>query len=58
MSIFRKSEDHHAGSGLDKPDPKTLTEKITDTVKATLPSAQKTNRNAVGPNATEIPPSD
>ncbi len=32
-----KHDEHHAGSGLDKPDPKTLLEKLGDGVKAVLP---------------------
>lgn len=29
MSLFKK-KDEHAGSGLDKPDPKSLVEKVVD----------------------------
>ncbi len=51
MPIFRKNEEPHAGSGLDKPDPKTLKEKIADGVKAVLPSDKK-DQNAADPTAT------
>ena len=34
-----KQPDDHAGSGLDKPDPKTLLEKAKDGIKAVLPKA-------------------
>jgi len=33
MSLFKKT-DEHAGSGLDKPQPKGLVEKVVDKVKA------------------------
>ncbi len=33
MSLFKKNDDH-AGSGIDKPVPKGLVEKLTDKVKA------------------------
>lgn len=32
MSLFKK-KDEHAGSGLDKPDPKGLVEKVVDKMK-------------------------
>jgi len=32
MSLFKK-KDEHAGSGLDKPDPKGLVEKVVDQMK-------------------------
>jgi len=32
MSLFKKT-DEHAGSGLDKPDPKGIVEKVVDKVK-------------------------
>jgi hypothetical protein len=59
MAIFRKNEDQHAGSGLDKPDPKTLTEKIADTVKAALPAKDNKAKNEMAdPAALDIPPAD
>lgn len=36
-----KTPDDHAGSGLDKPDPKTLLEKAKDGLKAVLPKAEE-----------------
>lgn len=33
MSLFKK-KDEHAGSGIDKPDPKGIVEKVVDTVKS------------------------
>lgn len=33
------------GSGIDKPQPKTLTEKVTDTVKAIIKPSEKTGNN-------------
>ncbi len=33
-----KATDQHAGSGIDKPDPKTLLEKVGDGLKSILPS--------------------
>ena len=35
-----KTPDDRAGSGLDKPDPKTLQEKLGDAVKSVLPKAK------------------
>ncbi len=38
MSLFKKT-DEHAGSGIDKPEPKGIVEKVVDKVKAaTAPS--------------------
>jgi len=34
MSLFKKKEDDHAGSGIDKPAPKTIVEKVVETVKS------------------------
>lgn len=34
MSLFKKKEDDHAGSGIDKPAPKTIVEKVMETVKS------------------------
>ena len=34
MSLFKKKEDNQAGSGIDKPEPKTIVEKMVETVKA------------------------
>lgn len=34
MSLFKKKEDHHAGSGIDKPAPKGIVEKVVESVKA------------------------
>ncbi len=33
MSLFKKKTDDHAGSGIDKPAPKTLVEKVVEAVK-------------------------
>ncbi|HEU0162296.1 MAG TPA: hypothetical protein VFQ69_07825 [Rhizomicrobium sp.] len=33
MPLFSKKADDHVGSGLDKPDPKSLVEKVIETVK-------------------------
>jgi hypothetical protein len=33
MSLFKKKEDDHAGSGIDKPAPKTIVEKVVEAVK-------------------------
>jgi hypothetical protein len=33
MSLFKKKDDH-AGSGIDKPDPKGIVEKVVETVKS------------------------
>jgi len=33
MPLFSKKPDDHVGSGLDKPDPKSLVEKVIETVK-------------------------
>ena len=35
-----KTPDDRAGSGLDKPDPKTLQEKLGDAVKSVLPKSK------------------
>lgn len=35
-----KTPDEHAGSGLDKPDPKTILEKVGDGIKAVLPKKE------------------
>ena len=32
MSLFKKKTDDHAGSGIDKPAPKTLVEKVVEAV--------------------------
>ena len=56
--IFRKSEDQHAGSGVDKPDPKTLKERISDTVKAVLPADKRARNEMDNPSALDIPPAD
>lgn len=37
MSLFKK-KDEHAGSGVDKPDPKGLVEKVMEKVKGTAPA--------------------
>ena len=43
MSLFNKKEDH-PGSGIDKPQPKGLVEKVVDKVKAVVPApAPKSN---------------
>lgn len=34
MSLFKKKEDNQAGSGIDKPAPKGLVEKVVETVKS------------------------
>ena len=34
MSLFKKKEDDQAGSGIDKPEPKTIVEKVVETVKS------------------------
>ena len=34
MSLFKKKEDDHAGSGIDKPAPKGIVEKVVETVKS------------------------
>ncbi|MES2473177.1 MAG: hypothetical protein V4601_10110 [Pseudomonadota bacterium] len=34
MSLFTKKEDHHAGSGIDKPAPKGIVEKVVEKVKS------------------------
>lgn len=36
MSLFKK-KDEHAGSGIDKPDPKGIVGKLVDTVKSVAP---------------------
>jgi hypothetical protein len=33
MSLFKKKTDDHAGSGIDKPAPKTIVEKVVEAVK-------------------------
>lgn len=33
MPLFNKKADDHVGSGLDKPEPKSLVEKVIETVK-------------------------
>ena len=33
MSLFKKKTDDHAGSGIDKPAPKTLVEKVVEALK-------------------------
>ena len=38
--IMAKTHEDHAGSGLDKPDPKTLLEKLGDGVKSVLPQGK------------------
>jgi hypothetical protein len=46
MSLFSKKDaDHHAGSGLDKPDPESLLEKLTDALKP-APSVTPTDTPA------------
>lgn len=40
MSLFRK-KDEHAGSGIDKPDPKGVVEKVVETVKWVATPAPK-----------------
>lgn len=40
MSLFKK-KDEHAGSGIDKPDPKGIVEKVVDTVKSVAAPAPK-----------------
>ena len=56
-----KQQDEHAGSGLDKPDPKSILEKLGDTVKSVLPkasaSAPSTARPA-GASTVPTPPTD
>lgn len=48
MSLFRKKDDH-AGSGIDKPDPKGMVEKVVDKVKAvTRPAENPKPAPAVG----------
>ncbi len=37
MALFKKPDDH-AGSGIDKPDPKSIKEKVSDVVKAIVPA--------------------
>ncbi len=34
MSLFKNKEDDHAGSGIYKPAPKTIVEKVVETVKS------------------------
>jgi hypothetical protein len=34
MSLFKKKDDHHAGSGIDKPEPKGVVEKAVESVKS------------------------
>ena len=55
--IMAKTSDEHAGSGLDKPDPKTLLEKAKDGLKAVLPKTEAPVGIA-GPNGTETPSTD
>lgn len=43
-----KTQDEHAGSGLDKPDPKGLLEKLGDTVKSVLPKSAPGSKAAPG----------
>lgn len=40
MSLFKK-KDEHAGSGIDKPDPKGIVEKVVETVKSVAAPAPK-----------------
>jgi hypothetical protein len=40
MSLFKK-KDEHAGSGIDKPDPKGIVEKVVETVKSVTTPAPK-----------------
>jgi len=54
-----KTPDEHAGSGLDKPDPKSLLEKARDGLKAVLPKADDAAAKAapaLGDNSTESVP--
>lgn len=43
MSLFTKKEEH-AGSGLDKPEPKSLLDRIADKLKANPPSPSAINK--------------
>lgn len=53
MSLFRKQDDH-AGSGIDKPDPKGLVEKVVDKVKAvTRPAVNPKPAPAATPSAAD-----
>ena len=59
MSLFRKKDDH-AGSGIDKPDPKGIVEKVVDKVKAvTRPATNPKPAPAAAPTAADsvFPPS-
>lgn len=49
------NHDDHAGSGIDKPDPKTLMEKLGDGVKAVLPKKPAPEAQTA---ATIVPPAD
>jgi len=40
MSLFKKKDDH-VGSGIDKPEPKGIVEKVVETVKSVGASAPK-----------------
>jgi hypothetical protein len=41
MSLFKKKDDHHAGSGIDKPEHKGIVEKVVETVKSVGTPAPK-----------------
>jgi hypothetical protein len=47
--------DDHAGSGVDKPDPKTLLERLGDSVKSVLPKKPEPGQTGTG---TVVPPAD
>jgi len=51
MSLFKKKEDDHAGSGIDKPAPKTIVEKVVETVK----SVGQTGAPPVPPDPAKAP---
>lgn len=51
MSLFKKKEDHHAGSGIDKPASKTLVEKVVETMK----SVGQPGSPAVPPDPSKAP---
>ena len=53
-----KQAEDHVGSGLDKPDPKTLMEKVTDGLKKVVPSKPAPDQKPETGPATIMPPAD
>lgn len=49
MTIFKKKDDH-AGSGIDKPEPKSIVEKLADTLRSvTTPKPAPPAKTPVAP---------